>query len=105
MTNFIWKWFGLSRIKSLLDKIPANGQKTSICYIIILLSAISAVAPQYQDVIGTTVDYLEKSYEINPVETVTAVSAFLASFVTLGHKVLKFAEKIVDHLNKKEIKN
>lgn len=101
MLKFAWKWFGLKKLKALLDKLPANGKKTYINVLLVILSVASAYAPEYASIIDGTVQYLKDAYEVNPAATIGAVSGAVGTAVGLGHKGLKAAEYFLASLENK----
>lgn len=98
MTKFFWKYFGLNRLKGLLDKLPANGRKTIIGFLVMALAVAASIFPEYADMLRSTAQFLSTEFETAPVLTSGAVIAF----VGLLHKLLKILEIIVEYLQKKE---
>ena len=98
MMNFFFKWFGLKKIKELLDKIPGNGRKTVIGVILVLLHiALGFVPGEYGDIIRSAIQFLKENFEAQPILT----SGVVTTTIGVLHKLLKGAEKLLEYVAKK----
>ena len=101
MLRFAWKWFGLKKLKALLDKLPANGKKTYISALITLLSVAASFLPEYSELIHITIKYLQEAFDANPAATTATVAGAISTMTGLLHKVLKVSDKALEGLEKK----
>lgn len=97
MLDFLYKWFGLRALKGLLDKLPQNGRKTAIGIILVVLSVLGALFPQYADMIQSAIVYLQANFEATPILTVGVITAAIGFL----HKLLKAAEVLLEHAQEK----
>jgi hypothetical protein len=98
MKSILWRWFGLKKLKGLLDKIPANGRKTVIGGLITVLGVAGMYFPEYSGLIDQTLEFLRASFEVQPVVTTGTV----VTGIGVLHKVLKALERLLEVVEKEE---
>ena len=98
MTKLLWTILGKGWVKKLLDKLPANGSKTIIGIILVALSVVSEMFPQYSDLLKSIIEFIKENFQSSPVFS----SGVLITVVGLWHKIEKVLDILVNHVTQEE---
>lgn len=103
LKEFFVKQFLLIYVKGLLDKLPANGSKTVIGLLILVLGAVVSALPQYAQYVTPVADFLNQLNpniikDANVISLVVSAVGSVIGLVGIGHKDLKKIDEKINGL-------